>query len=403
MQQVMNSAMIAVLALMLVYRCGYVHCATVPQDSKDMLALIDFRQAITGDPRGFFNSWNNSVNYCNWNGVTCSKTHRGRVRELNLTGQSLEGRISPSLGNLTLLKRLDLSSNRDFGQFPNLNGLRKLHYLVMSNNKVQHFAPDALTNCSNLLHLDLSANNLAGSIPPGISFLYNLGFMNLQSNNFTGLIPSSLGNITQLVYLYLDDNQLKGSIPTELGQLAKLFQLSLGKNKLSGSIPTTILNHSSLSFLDVNTNYLRMALPSTIGSLPNIVEFGLNNNKFHGQIPASLGKPTNLSIIQLQSNYFTCPVPSSLGNLSYLSKLILDQNKLQANDSKSWEFLDALSNCSDLQVLSLYDNQLQGAIPNSIGKLSPGLQYLALDKNKTICLGRFQRAFVTMMAYLLFF
>jgi len=45
-QQLMKSAM-AVLALMLVYRCGYVHCATVPQDSRDMLALLDFRQAIT--------------------------------------------------------------------------------------------------------------------------------------------------------------------------------------------------------------------------------------------------------------------------------------------------------------------------------------------------------------------
>jgi len=94
-QQLMKSAM-AVLALMLVYRCGYVRCATVPQDSTDMLALIDFRQAITGDPKGFFYSWNNSVNYCNWNGVTC-------VRELNLTGQSLEGRIvRPKLGRQDL-------------------------------------------------------------------------------------------------------------------------------------------------------------------------------------------------------------------------------------------------------------------------------------------------------------
>ena len=199
----MKSAM-AVLALMLVYRCGYVRCATVPQDSTDMLALINFRQAITGEPRGFFNSWNNSVDYCNWNGVTCSKTHRGRVRELNLTGGSLEGRISPSLGNLTLLKILDLSSNSLSGQLPDLNCLRKLQFLVMSNNKLQHFAPNALTNCSNLLYLDLSANNLAGSIPlpPRISFLYKLEFLNLQSNHFTGLIPSSLGNITQLEYLY---------------------------------------------------------------------------------------------------------------------------------------------------------------------------------------------------------
>jgi len=161
----MKSATIAVLALMLVYRCGYVRCATVPQDSKDMLALIDFRQAITGDPRGFFNSWNNSVNYCNWNGVTCSKTHRGRVGELNLTGQSLEGRISPSVGNLTLLKTLDLSSNNLSGQLPDLNCLRKLLILVLKFSNLQGLASNALQNCSSLQTLNIAGNMLAGSIP----------------------------------------------------------------------------------------------------------------------------------------------------------------------------------------------------------------------------------------------
>ncbi|CAO2046589.1 unnamed protein product [Urochloa humidicola] len=96
-----------------------------------MLALIDFRQAIITDPTGFFNSWNSSAHYCEWNGVTCSQTHPGRIRELNLTGHSLEGQISPSLGNLTLLKILDLSSNSLFGQLPNLNRLRTLQFLSL--------------------------------------------------------------------------------------------------------------------------------------------------------------------------------------------------------------------------------------------------------------------------------
>jgi Leucine-rich repeat (LRR) protein len=300
-----------------------------------MLALIDFRQAITGDPRGFFNSWNNSVDYCNWNGVTCSKTHLGRVREVNIIGQSLEGRISPSLGNLTLLKILDLSSN-----------------------------------------------SLSGSIPPELGFLYNLLFLNLASNSFTGVIQSSLGNITQLESLFLYHNQLEGNIPTELGQSDKLIQLSLGENRLSGSIPTTLLNHSSIEILDVNTNFLLMELPSTIGNtLPRLYGLGLNKNMFQGQIPASLGNASNLTFIYLTSNNFTGQVPSSLGNLSRLRYLNLDGNKLETSDSKSWEFLDALGKCRVLQVLTLSDNQLQGAIPNSIGKLSPGLQYLGLEKN----------------------
>jgi Leucine-rich repeat (LRR) protein len=382
-RKLVKSVMIVVLALMLFYRPPYVHSAAVPQNSTDMLALIDFRQAITGDPRGFFNSWKNSVDYCNWNGVTCSKTHLGRVRELNITGQSLEGRISPSLGNLTLLKTLDLSSNSLSGQLPDLNRLRKLQKLLLKFNNLQGLAPNALKNCSSLQTLDIRGNMLAGSIPSELGFLYNLVVLHLESNSFTGVIPSSLGNITQLMYLFLHKNQLEGHIPTELGQSAKLIQLALGENRLSGSIPTTLLNHSSLEILDVNTNFLLMELPSTIGNtLPRLSGLGLRYNMFQGQIPASLGNASYLSVILLTSNNFTGQVPSSLGNLSLLQYLNLDGNKLETSDSKSWEFLDALGKCRVLKSLTLADNQLQGAIPNSIGKLSPGLQYLGLGQNK---------------------
>ncbi|CAN6252332.1 unnamed protein product [Urochloa humidicola] len=381
-KQLVKSTMIVVLALLLFTGCGYVHCSTISQNnSADMLALIDFRQAIS-DPTGFFNSWNNSVEYCKWNGVTCSKTHPGRVRELNITGQSLAGQISPSLGNLTLLKILDLSSNSLFGQIPNLNSLRKLQKLVLNNNKLQRFAPDALTNCTNILNLDLSANILIGSIPHQICLLSNLVMLNLGTNNFTGVIPSCLQNITQLNDLFLSDNEFYGSIPEEIGQLSSMAALLLGGNMLSGSIPITIFNHSSLEFLNVNTNLLRMSLPANFGdTFPRLLGLDLSNNMFQGQIPASLGNATSLAIIDFTLNNFTGHVPSSLGMLLFLYKLQLEQNNLQANDSKSWEFLDALGNCTRLRILSLYDNQLQGSIPNSVGKLSNGLLYLGLDKN----------------------
>jgi len=382
-KQLVKSAMIVVLALLLFYGSAYVHCATVPQNSTDMLALIDFRKAITSDDRGFFSSWNHTVDYCNWSGITCSRTHPGRVRELNITGKGLVGQISPSLGNLTLLKILDLSSNSLLGLLPNLSHLRRLQILRLGHNNLQGFAPDALKNHSNLKVLNLGGNKLAGAIPPELGFFYNnLLVLNLQSNSFTGTTPPSLGNITQLSVLFLLDNQLEGSIPTELGQLSKLTNLALGENRLSDSIPTTLLNHTKLATLDVNTNLLRMALPSTFGNtLPALYALGLKSNMFYGQIPASLGNVQNLAIIDFSSNSFTGQIPSSLGNLTLLQTLILDQNKLEANDSKSWEFLDALSSCNQLQTLTLYDNQLQGALPNSIGKLSPSLQFLGLDKN----------------------
>jgi len=107
-QQLMKSAMIAVLALMLVYRCGYVHCATVPQDSTDMLALIDFRQAITGDPRGFFNSWNNIPEDSSIPGIIVSTTAIGMAshaakRTEGASGSSTSKARAWKAGSLHLL------------------------------------------------------------------------------------------------------------------------------------------------------------------------------------------------------------------------------------------------------------------------------------------------------------
>jgi Leucine-rich repeat (LRR) protein len=412
------------------------HADSLPQNSTDdMLSLLDFRKEISSDPRGFLTSWNtnsSAADYCSWNGVTCSRTHPGRVIELKLSSQSLQGRISPSLGNLTFLRTLDLSYNSFFGQLPLLSRLVRLQDLVLDNNQLQGLAPDALINCSSLYsvtlssnmlagpiipasigslsnlmylyldsnnftgafpssllnmskleELDLSSNMLAGPIHPNIGSLFNLTLLYLDSNNFTGAIPSSLGNISKLEQLVLQDNQLMDTIPQVLGNLSNVNRLLLAQNMLSGSIPTTILNLRNLTYLDLGENYLRMMLPSDIGNtLPQLGALSLYSNMFHGPIPASLGNASILVVLDFTSNSFTGNVPSSLGNLTYLNFLELEQNNLEAKDNEGWEFIDALAKCTYLQYLLLSDNQLQGSIPNSVGKLSNRtLQYLRFGNN----------------------
>ena len=43
--------------------------------------------------------------------------------------------------------------------------------------------------------------------------------------------------------------------------------------------------------------------------------------------------------------------------------------------------MDALTNCTGLQVLDLGDNQLQGFIPSSVGNLSSDLFFFSLQNN----------------------
>ncbi|WVZ74570.1 hypothetical protein U9M48_022736 [Paspalum notatum var. saurae] len=400
-----NPKQLARLALMLLcYGVGNIHCSTVHENSEDFHSLLDFKQGIT-DPNGALSTWTNNTHFCRWHGVNCSSTPPYRVTELNLTGQSLGGQISSSLGSLTFLGILDLSNNSFDGPIPLLGKIQRLYVLSLANNRLQDAIPDALTNCSNLASLDLSGNNLTGIIPPRIGFLTQLESIVLDSNGLTGGIPAALGNITtlkeisftqnqlngeiprevmkmpHLLSLYLDQNNLSGRIP-EVWQMPNILVLDLSTNNLSGRIPQDLSNVSSLHGLSLTSNMIGNTLPSNIGdALPNLKELLLAQNYFEGQIPASLGKPPNLEAIELSRNYFTGQIPYSLGNLSLLSYLNLELNMFESTDSEGWEFFHAMENCKSLTILSLSYNKLQGAIPNSIANLSTSLTRLLMSGN----------------------
>lgn len=369
--------------LLLCYGVGNVSAA-VHENSVDLQALLVFKQGISSDPKGALSSWNTNTHFCRWNGVNCNVTARPlRVTELNLTGQSLSGQISPSLGNLTFLKNLDLSKNNFIGPLPLLRNLQYLQNVQLYKNLLDGIIPtDAFTNCSSLTTLVISKNFLAGSIPPKIGFLPKLVNLYLDTNNLTGTIPPTFGNATNLEWLQLNTNQLEGSIPDELGQLPNISGLVLGQNLLSGGISHALLNLSSLKFVDLGNNMLGNSLPPNFGyALPNLIVLVMSSNMLEGRIPASLGNISNLEKIELSHNNLTGEIPSSLGNLPKLTDVRLSNNMLEASESQSWEFLHALGNCNFLQTLSLRNNRLQGVIPNSVGNLSINLNTLSLGFN----------------------
>ncbi|KAB1209695.1 hypothetical protein CJ030_MR6G028557 [Morella rubra] len=53
----------------------------------DRLALLDFKSKITHDPMGVMSSWNDSLHFCQWQGVTCGRRHQ-RVTRLDLHPKS---------------------------------------------------------------------------------------------------------------------------------------------------------------------------------------------------------------------------------------------------------------------------------------------------------------------------
>ncbi|XP_048548582.1 LRR receptor-like serine/threonine-protein kinase EFR isoform X2 [Triticum urartu] len=327
------ATMLMLLPLLLI-SCGVgsILCSsmtTVHDNSTDMISLLDFKRAITNNSRQALRSWHASVPLCSWEGVHCSS---GRVTKLYLSDRGLLGRISPSLGNLTFLRTLDLSQNGFTGELPPLNRLHRLEYLDLGHNSLQGTIPDTLTNCSKLRILDLSANLLMGEIPLGTGRLSNLRKIWLSSNNLTGAIPPSLKNNSQLEDIVLTENKLMGTIPDEMGIFPSLVNLDLAGNMLS--------------------------VPSNFGdTLLSLKHLCLDNNNFEGHLPASLGNISELRLLNLSSNNFIGQVPGSFGNLALLEYLILQRNNF-------WGFIPIeLGDLKQLTHLDLSDNNLQGGVP----------------------------------------
>ena len=81
-----------------------------PTNETDRLALLKFKELIANDPHKILSSWNDSIHFCNWHGVTCSHQLQ-RVAALNLQGYTLHGSISPYVGNFSFLKLVNLRDN----------------------------------------------------------------------------------------------------------------------------------------------------------------------------------------------------------------------------------------------------------------------------------------------------
>ncbi|XP_058110112.1 probable LRR receptor-like serine/threonine-protein kinase At3g47570 [Magnolia sinica] len=351
----------------------------------DLLALLKFKHLITDDPLHSLSSWNHTLRFCHWQGVTCGgPRHPQRVTALNLTAQKLVGPISPYIANLTFLRIINLSANSFYGPIPEEIGrLFRLRYLLLTNNTFTGEIPANLTHCSELKVLYLYGNQLAGRIPTELGSLSKLTYLILGRNSLTGSIPPSLGNLSSLWYLYLSRNSLEGSIPDDLCQLVSLKSLAVSENKLSGTIPPRLYNLSSIVILAVGYNRLRGNLPPNIGlTLPNLHGLYVGGNQFTGTIPVSLSNASGLAFISLANNRFSGSVPMNFGNLKDLFRLFLWGNELGIGKGGGLSFLDSLTNCSSLQMLELSNNRLSGMLPDSIANLSTQLTRLSFRSNR---------------------
>ncbi|THG04164.1 probable LRR receptor-like serine/threonine-protein kinase At3g47570 [Camellia sinensis] len=347
----------------------------------DRLSLLAIKAKIVDDPLHVLSSWNDSIHFCQWQGIICGRRHQ-RVIALDLQSRELVGSISPHLGNLSFLRELQLQNN-SFGNEipPDIGRLPRLKILLLNNNSVGGRIPVNLSRCANLISLDFSYNGLVEEVPVELGSLSKLKTVILSNNNLTGSI-SPFANLSSLFILFLANNYFDGSIPDGFGRLKNLQELELGINRLSGTIPPSLFNHSSLTAFDVTINQIQGSLPWDLGiTLPNLEFFNIGHNHFTGSIPVSISNASKLHQLFLLQNKLTGKVPN-LERLQNLRWLCIWDNQLGSGEADDLSFKFSLINATNLQRLEVSMNNFGGKLPEYIGNLSRNLEYLFVDHNQ---------------------
>ncbi|CAN1744611.1 Probable LRR receptor-like serine/threonine-protein kinase At3g47570 [Linum perenne] len=284
----------------------------------DRLALLQVKSTLI-DPLGALNSWNQTLHFCQWQGVFCNEQ---RVTQLDLKLNRLSGTISPYIGNLTFLTHLILNNNTISGEIPpDIGRLHSLQELVLVQNSLTGTIPANISACSNLTSLRIGYNGLMGEIPLELCKLMKLQLLSIHFNNLTGNFPSCFGNVSSLEAI---------SAPTEILNLPDLsITLNLSRNSLSGQIPDEVGNLINLGRLDLSNNFLTGRIPANLGRCVRLETLNLMGNMFQGSIPSSLRALRGLVVLDLSRNNLSGEVPVFLQEFTSLVRLNLSYNNLE--------------------------------------------------------------------------
>ncbi|GLT85362.1 hypothetical protein SLE2022_035530 [Rubroshorea leprosula] len=321
-------------------------------------------------------NYNFSAPVCLWQGVFCD-AQKEHVTGLVASGFGLSGAIpETTIGKLTNLQSLDLSSNKITALPSDFWSLGSLKSLNLSCNQISGSLSSNIDNFGLLETIDLSSNNFSSEIPAAIGSLNSLQVLKLDRNGFQGSIPLGVLNCQSLVSLDLSLNQLSGSLPAGFGAaFPKLKSLNLAANEIHDR-DTDFAGMKSLTTLNISGNLFKGSVIGLFRGMLQVMD--LSKNQFQGHIS------------QVQSNFSH--------NWSHLFYLDLSENLLSGemfqllSEAQNLKFLNLAYNgfprqkfppvemLTSLEYLNLSKTNLTGHIPGKISELS-NLHALDLSAN----------------------
>lgn len=257
-----------------------------------------------------------------------------------------------------------------------LNGNGRVAQINLENNLLNGTLPSQIHNLSNLFKLNLADNSISGPIPTDFDGQMFLQELNLKGNNFSGNIPMEYTSLTNLTILDLSQNNLTGNILPELSNLTNLTKLDLAANNLNGNIPDELCFLTNLTELSLNSNEIEGEIPPALCSLNNLVTLNLTNNQIEGDIPIEIENLDDLEYLLLSNNQIE-NFPVQIANLNNIKNISASGNDIE--DDIPEEVFEIVS----LETLNLYDNRFHGGIPiEAVAKRGTNLTRLTVRDNQ---------------------
>lgn len=134
-----------------------------------------------------------------------------------LDGNFFEEAIPSVFGRLTSLEFFYLLDGSIQGDLSYMNGMSKIiEHWVDFNPELRGTIPTSLGDLSTLASLSLTSNALSGTLPTEVGRLSNLQQLWLSGNSLTGSVPTELGLLRRLGLLQVEDNAMIGDMPSEV-------------------------------------------------------------------------------------------------------------------------------------------------------------------------------------------
>lgn len=218
------------------------------------------------------NLWLNNQKGGGCTGTIDVLTTMESLNVLWIHGNQFTGTIPESIGNLTLLKDLNMNGNRFVGLVPGSLANLALDHLDLSNNQlmgpIPKFKAAKVSFASNAFCQSIPGVPCAPEVAALLDFLSGSSYPprlvsswkdNDPCSSWLGVGCDPNGKVSSLV---LPNYNLTGTLSPSVAKLSSLAQIKLERNNLSGTVPGNWTGLKSLTTLDLSDNNISPPLPN---------------------------------------------------------------------------------------------------------------------------------------------